>query len=82
MSNHIKTDNILGIYYHIEGKHALHFKNFIHSKIWETEEKFSIEYSVKKQNELLQKGIKPWHPHQHPRNIIGSNYPRTKNTIT
>ncbi len=79
MSHKLKDDNILGLVYNPNGKHSKYFDKFIKSEIWKTDEKFSIEYSIVKQNKLIENGIKPWNPHMHPRNSPGSRYPFTNN---
>ena len=82
MSNSVRTDNILGIYYNSNGKHSKYFDEFIKSEIWKTDEKFSVEYSRMKQRKLIERGVRHWNPHHHPRNRVDSNYPKTKNRIT
>jgi hypothetical protein len=80
MSHPIRPDNILGIYYHKDNKHKYVFDTFINSKVWEVEEKFSVEYSIKKQHENINKGILGWNPHEHPTNKTNDSiYPRTAN---
>ena len=74
-----RPDNVLGIYYHRDGMHSQIFESFLSSKVWEKEPQFSVDYSIKKQQELIRKGVGGWNPHTHPNNVGGSIYPETNN---
>jgi cephalosporin hydroxylase len=74
-----RPDNVLGIYYHRDGMHSQIFESFLSSKVWEKESQFSVDYSIKKQQELIRKGVRGWNPHTHPNNVGGSIYPETTN---
>lgn len=59
-----RIDNIIGIFYYSDSKNTEYFDNFYYeSRDWETNPKCHGNYAIKKQQELLNSGVKPWNPH-------------------